>query len=51
LYLGVSTERKPLTVLCVDDDVHLLLARAAILKHHGSKILSAQNGAEMLKLV
>ena len=41
----------PLTVLCVDDDVHSLLARTVILKHHGYKILSAHNGAEALKQV
>ena len=41
----------PFTVLCVDDDVHFLLARTAILKHHGYKILSADNAAEALKLV
>ena len=41
----------PFTVLCVDDDVHSLLARTAILKHHGYTILSAESGAEALRLV
>ena len=41
----------PFTVLCVDDDVHSLLARTQILKHHGYKVLSAENGAAALKLV
>jgi hypothetical protein len=36
----------PLTVLCADGNVHSILARTAILKHHGYKILSAHYGAE-----
>src|SRR5438270_10443189 len=41
----------PFTVLCVDDDMHSLLTRNAILEQHGYKTLSAENGAAALKLV